>query len=45
MSSYCLKCSQNTESKSQKIARTNNGRLILLSKCKKCGRKNSKIIK
>ena len=31
--SYCLKCRKNTESKNQKIARTKNGRIMLLSKC------------
>ena len=30
---YCLKCKKNTESKSPKVVRTNNGRIMLLSKC------------
>ena len=33
MSSYCLKCRKNTENKNQKIVRTKNGRIMLLSKC------------
>ena len=45
MSSHFLSCSKNTESKSPKAVRTNNGRMMLLSKCKECDSKNSKIIK
>ena len=33
MLSYCLNCRKNTESKKPKIARTKNGRIMLLSKC------------
>ena len=33
MLSYCLKCRENTESKSPKVVRTKNGRIILLSNC------------
>ena len=33
MLSYCLKCRKNTESKNPNVARTKNGRIILLSKC------------
>ena len=29
---YCLKCRKNTESKNPKVARTKNGRIMLLSK-------------
>ena len=29
----CLKCRKNTESKSAKVGRTKNGRIMLLSKC------------
>ena len=29
MLSYCLKCRENTESKSPKVVRTKNGRIIL----------------
>ena len=33
MSSYCLNCRKNTESKNSKAVKTKNGRIILLSKC------------
>ena len=33
MSSYCLKCRKNTESKNPKVVRTKNGRIKLLSEC------------
>ena len=36
MLSYCLKCRKNTETKNPKVARTKNGRIILLSKCTVC---------
>ena len=42
---YCLKCRKNTESKNLKVARTKNGRIMLLSKCAVCDSKNSKFIK
>ena len=45
MLSYCLKCTKNTESKNPKIARTKNGRIMLLSKCAACDIKKSKFIK
>ena len=45
MLSYCLKCTKNTESKNPKIARTKNGRIMLLSKCAACDSKKSKFIK
>ena len=45
MSSYCLKCRKNTESKSPKAAKTKNGRIIILSKCAVCDSKKSKYIK
>ena len=45
MLSYCLKCRNNTESKNPKVARTKNGRIMLLSKCAVCDSKNSKFIK
>ena len=32
MLSYCLKCTKNTESKNPKVSRTQNGRIMLLSK-------------
>ena len=42
---YCLKCRKDTESKNSKILRTENGRIILLSKCTMCNSKKSKFIK
>ena len=45
MLSYCLKCRKNTESKNPKVARTKNGRIMLLSKCAMCDSKKSKFIK
>ena len=41
----CLKCRKNTESKNAKIARSNNGKIMLLSKCAVCDSKKSKSIK
>ena len=45
MLSYCLKCRKNTESKNPKVARTKNGRIMLLSKCTVCNSKKLKFIK
>ena len=45
MLSYCLKCRKNTQSKNPKLARTKNGRTMLLSKCAVCDCKKSKFIK
>ena len=45
LSCYCLNCRKNTESKNLKVARTNNGRIMLLSKCVGCDSKKSKFIK
>ena len=42
---YFLKCRKNTESKNPKVARTKNGRIMLLSKRAVCDRKKSKFIK
>ena len=42
---YSLKCRKNTESKNPNVARTKNGRVILLLKCTVCNRKKSKFIK
>ena len=36
---------KNTESKNPKVARSKNGRIILLSKCAVCDSKKSKFIK
>ena len=45
MSSQCLKCRKNTESRSPKFVKTKNERIMLLSKCAVCNSKNSKLIK
>ena len=45
MLSYCLKCRKNTESKNPKVARTKNGRIMLLSKCAVCNSKKSRFLK
>ena len=45
MLSHCLKCRKNTESKNQKVVKTKNGRIMLLSKCSVCNSKNSKFLK
>ena len=45
MSSYCLNCRKNTESKNPKVVKTKNGRIILLSKCAVCNSKKTKSIK
>ena len=45
MLSYCLKCRKNAENKNPKVARTKNGRKMLLSKCAVRDNKKSKFIK
>ena len=45
LSYYCLKCRKNTESKIQKVAKTKNGRLMILSNCVRCNSKKSKFLK
>ena len=45
MLSYCLKSRKNTESKNPKVARTINGRIMLLSKCEVFHCKKLKFIK
>ena len=42
---YRIKYRKNTENKDPKVARTENGRIILLSKCAVCDSKKSKFIK
>ena len=36
---YCLKCKRNTKNVDSKMLETNNGRLMLSSKCAICGSK------
>ena len=45
MLSYCLMCKKNTESKTPKVVKTRNGRIMLLSKCAVCNSKKSKFFK
>ena len=45
MVSYCLKWRRNLESQNSKVARTKNGRTMLLSKFLVCDKKKSKFIK
>ena len=45
MSHCCLKCTKNTESKNPEVARTKNGRIMLLLKCAVCDSEKSKFIK
>ena len=45
MLSHCLNCRKNTESKNQKVVKTKNGRIMLLSKCSVCNSKKSKFLK
>ena len=40
-----MKYRANTESKSFKVVRTKNGRIMILSKCEVCDSKKSKFIK
>ena len=45
LSYYCLKYRKNTESKNPKVAKTKNGRIMLLSQYVACDSKKSKFIK
>ena len=45
MSSYCLKCGENTNNTILQVSRSINGGIITLSKCAVCGDKKSKFIK
>ena len=45
MITYCVKCRKKTENLNSKVFETNNGRLIMLSKCVKCGIKKSRLVK
>ena len=42
---YCLRCRQIQKEKNPKVARTKNGRIMLLSKCTVCISQKSKFIK
>ena len=45
MLSYCLKCKKNTEKRSTRVSKTNNGKTMLSSNCAICGSKRSIFIK
>ena len=45
MQTYCVKCRKKTENLNSKIFKTKNGRLIMQSKCTKCGNKKSRFVK
>ena len=45
MLSYCLKRKKNTENINPKVSKTNNGKIMLFSKCAICGGKKSRFIK
>ena len=46
MNSYCLSCKKkNTENSNQKMVKTKNNRLMMLSKCAICNNKKSRFIK
>ena len=44
MLTYCVKCRKNTENLNPKIFKTKNVRLIMQSKCAKCGIKKSRFV-
>ena len=45
MLSYCLKYRKNTESKSRRVVKTKNGRIMVSSNCDVCGSKNRNLLK
>ena len=45
MLSYCLKYRKNTQSKNPEVAKTKNGRIMLLLRCSVCNSKKSKFLK
>ena len=45
METCCVKCRKNTENLNPKIFKTENGRLIMQSKCAECRFKNSRFVK
>ena len=40
---HCLKCGKKADSKNLKVAKTNKGKLTILSKCAVCDKKKFKI--
>ena len=45
MSSYCLKHRKNKENITPKVSKTNNDKIMILSKCATCDSKKSRFIK
>ena len=45
MNSYCVVCKRKTDSVNPKPVRTKNGRLMIQSICKVCGKKKSTFVK
>ena len=44
MESYCLKCKKHTKNINPQVSSTNNGTIMILSKCAICNSKKSKFI-
>ena len=44
MESYCLKCKKYTKNINPQVSSTNNGKIMILSKCAICNSKKSKFI-
>ena len=44
MESYCLNCKKYTKNINPQVSSTNNGKLMILSKCAICGSRKSKFI-
>ena len=45
METYCIRCRKETEHLNSKMFKTENGRLIMQSKCADCGIKKSRFLK
>ena len=45
MESYCLKCRKYTKNINPQVSSTNNGRLMILSRCTICNTKKCRFIK
>ena len=43
MKSYCLKCIKDTENINPKVSKTSNNRIMVLSNCKICESKKSRL--
>ena len=45
MESYCLKCRKYIKNINPQVSSTSNGKLMILSKCARCGSRKSRFIK